>query len=628
MHLPVLGGRCRPSIIHRHIAVSSLLASILLLAGPALSQEGSNRSSLDSMEYWTRRPFLAFSFNIFDLQTRADRRRFYEVLMMHYNTAPTSSSSRGHYYVWENYRREVRQVNPNAALGMYFSAITSQNPTSPSHYQYPSSDYENGDFVCDNTTYANLYDPRPDEYGFLAPRYYADRSDWSPWGPGPFGRWPFYTFQQNGWILPQTTYLCRPVIDVGNQDVVNFVINTLLSKIDDEPNLTAISFDNGAMLENVYDRWPGWGQPNSPYGSAPPDEDFFNYLDQIRGALHARGAKLILNSGQFLRLAPHADILLYEGGLYRQMNQADFQELLYDFKGALDWGGSVVQRYDDRYSHEPFETHPTDWMFFLASSMLLYENGRFGIDPMINEAANFRFYPEYFLLPSYLGRPLEPFQEMDQYVYLRRFENGIVFVNTLDHRYPIATDQYSLWQLADFDAPRALNAKSGTIVMQKCVASNPAEMDRCNELYRESSFTPSIRLGDLNCDDVVNFADENPFILAMLDPEAYAIAFPYCDRWAADMNQDGTVDEVDYGIWYYTVYRNGQPPDPELPGDLNCDGYLDNFDIDPYLTAYYYPPLYEERFPGCDRMRADLTGDGYINQSDLDTFMRIILERP
>ncbi|MBL8879181.1 MAG: hypothetical protein JNG88_08685 [Phycisphaerales bacterium] len=579
------------------------------------------------MEYWTRRPFLAFSFTIYDLQTRPDRQRFFEVLMMHYNTAPTASSSRGHYYVWENYRREVRQVNPDAALGMYFSAITTQNPTSISHYQYPTTDYESGDFNCDNTAYANLYDPRPDEYGFYAPRYYADRSNWEPWGPGPFGRWPFYEFQRNGWVLPQTTYLCRPVIDVGNPDVVNFVINTLLTKVDNEPNLTALSFDNGAMLENEYNRWPGWGQQNSPYGQSPPDEDFFSYLDQIRWALNARGVKLILNSGQFERLAPHADILMYEGGLYRSMGRTEYRDLLLDFKGALDAGGSVVQRYEARFSHEPFETHMEDWMFFLASSMLLYENARFGIDPMIGDAANFRFYPEYFLLPSYLGRPIEPLQDFDEGVYVRRFENGIVFVNDLDHRYPIPNDLYEIWDLDDFDAPRALRAGSGTIVLQKCIASDPAELDRCVELFRASSQTPSIPLGDLNCDNLVNFADENPFVLAMLDPVAYGIAFPYCDRWAADMDQNGVVDEVDYQIWYYTVYRNGEPPDPEMPGDLNCDGYLDNFDIDPYLTAFYYPTNYEQRFPDCERMRADLTGDGQITQPDLDAFMRIILER-
>lgn len=631
MQSPVQGpgpcGRTAESSVRRSVTISTLFA-LTLLTPPALSQEGSNRGSLNSMEFWTRRPFLAFSFNTFDLQSRPDRRRFFEVLMMHYNTAPTAASSRGHYLVWENYRREVRQSNPEAALGAYYSAITSQNPTSPSHYAYPTYDYNNDDFRCDNMSYAHLYDPRPDEYGFFSPRLITDRPNWQPWGTGPFGRWPFYHFQQNDWILPQTTYLCRPVIDVGNPDVVNFVINALLTRIDQEPDLTAISFDNGAMLENQYGRWPGWGEAGSPYGFTPPDNDFFTYLDQIRSALNARGAKLILNSGQFERLAPHVDILFYEGGIYRTMTAAQIERLMFDFKGALDLGGSVVQRYVPDFSYEPLEAHMDDWMFFLAGSMLLYEQGRFGIDPMINVAENFRFYPEYFLLPSWLGDPLEPLQTLEANVYLRRFQNGVVFLNAREHRFPISPERYAQWGLQHYAAPQSLFAKSGMIVVRNCISSDPAEINRCMELYHWPLDTPPIRLGDMNCDERVAPADENPFVLAMLDPSAYAIAFPYCDYWAADMDRSGVVDQVDYEIFYYTVYRNGQPPNPELPGDLNCDGYLDNFDIDPYLTAFYDPVQYAERFPGCDRRRADLNGDGEIDEVDLDIFLRIILERP
>jgi hypothetical protein len=50
------------------------------------------------------------------------------------------------------------------------------------------------------------------------------------------------------------------------------------------------------------------------------------------------------------------------------------------------------------------------------------------------------------------------------------------------------------------------------------------------------------RLGDLNCDELVDFDDINPFVLALSDPVAYEAAFPTCYLWNADCNTDGQVD--------------------------------------------------------------------------------------
>ena len=48
--------------------------------------------------------------------------------------------------------------------------------------------------------------------------------------------------------------------------------------------------------------------------------------------------------------------------------------------------------------------------------------------------------------------------------------------------------------------------------------------------------------GDMNCDDVVDLLDINPFILALSNPEAYEAAYPYCDIMNADCNYDDVVD--------------------------------------------------------------------------------------
>ena len=51
--------------------------------------------------------------------------------------------------------------------------------------------------------------------------------------------------------------------------------------------------------------------------------------------------------------------------------------------------------------------------------------------------------------------------------------------------------------------------------------------------------------GDLNCDGVVNFADINPFVLALTGQGAYEAAFPNCTWLNADCNSDGNVNFAD-----------------------------------------------------------------------------------
>jgi hypothetical protein len=56
---------------------------------------------------------------------------------------------------------------------------------------------------------------------------------------------------------------------------------------------------------------------------------------------------------------------------------------------------------------------------------------------------------------------------------------------------------------------------------------------------------PPELLGDMNCDDAVDFGDINPFVLALTNPAAYAQAFPGCDINHADINGDGNIDFAD-----------------------------------------------------------------------------------
>ncbi|MBK8913361.1 MAG: hypothetical protein IPM64_01965 [Phycisphaerales bacterium] len=51
--------------------------------------------------------------------------------------------------------------------------------------------------------------------------------------------------------------------------------------------------------------------------------------------------------------------------------------------------------------------------------------------------------------------------------------------------------------------------------------------------------------GDMNCDGATNGFDVDAFVLAMVNPDAYAAAHPECDMVRADVNLNGRVDHFD-----------------------------------------------------------------------------------
>jgi hypothetical protein len=55
-------------------------------------------------------------------------------------------------------------------------------------------------------------------------------------------------------------------------------------------------------------------------------------------------------------------------------------------------------------------------------------------------------------------------------------------------------------------------------------------------------YLPPMELtGDLNCDEVVNFGDINPFVLILTNPDAWQAAYPDCPLSNGDINADGMV---------------------------------------------------------------------------------------
>jgi len=66
---------------------------------------------------------------------------------------------------------------------------------------------------------------------------------------------------------------------------------------------------------------------------------------------------------------------------------------------------------------------------------------------------------------------------------------------------------------------------------------------------------PPLR-GDLNCDGLVSFADINPFVLALSNPDTYMQNYPDCDILAGDMNCDGGTGFQDIN-WFVNCLSNG-----------------------------------------------------------------------
>ena len=60
------------------------------------------------------------------------------------------------------------------------------------------------------------------------------------------------------------------------------------------------------------------------------------------------------------------------------------------------------------------------------------------------------------------------------------------------------------------------------------------------------------------------------------------------------------------------------------PGDLNCDGSINVFDIDPFVLALTDSGGYGTAYPGCNYMLADVNGDGSVNVFDIDPFVLVL----
>ncbi len=86
-----------------------------------------------------------------------------------------------------------------------------------------------------------------------------------------------------------------------------------------------------------------------------------------------------------------------------------------------------------------------------------------------------------------------------------------------------------------------------------------------------------------------------------------------CDAWPYS---GWNIDDVE--IW--GIVQSGAHD----PGDLNCDGAVNAFDIDPFVLALSDPAAYAALHPDCNRQLADCNGDGLVNAFDIDALVLLL----
>ncbi len=59
-------------------------------------------------------------------------------------------------------------------------------------------------------------------------------------------------------------------------------------------------------------------------------------------------------------------------------------------------------------------------------------------------------------------------------------------------------------------------------------------------------------------------------------------------------------------------------------GDINCDGAINAFDIEPFILALFDPAEYELQYPDCDINLADINGDGSVDALDIEPFLGLL----
>jgi hypothetical protein len=171
------------------------------------------------------------------------------------------------------------------------------------------------------------------------------------------------------------------------------------------------------------------------------------------------------------------------------------------------------------------------------------------------------------------------------------------------------------------------SAPAGSVVARLRTLDGDDDLDEDDPIIAETTpGTPDLAPGQtgwftLSFQPVVALAPGATYALEFLaDTPRWAIAFAVDDIYPlGDRYRDGwRMLSGDYV--FRTVCSAGFPR-----GDVNCDGVVNGYDIDPFVLALTDPDAYAEAFPDCDIRLADVNDDGVVNGYDIDPFVMLLV---
>ena len=84
-----------------------------------------------------------------------------------------------------------------------------------------------------------------------------------------------------------------------------------------------------------------------------------------------------------------------------------------------------------------------------------------------------------------------------------------------------------------------------------------------------------------------------------------------------DVNDNQTLQQLTYD-------DAGNLIATDMRGDMNCDGQINSFDVDPFVLAASDPDAYAAAYPDCTIELGDVNGDGLINAFDIGVFVNML----
>jgi hypothetical protein len=137
----------------------------------------------------------------------------------------------------------------------------------------------------------------------------------------------------------------------------------------------------------------------------------------------------------------------------------------------------------------------------------------------------------------------------------------------------------------------------------------------------------------LTNDDAAPVQDDNPSIWNGVVVWSRYPSSPFAPRlflWDGDDLQQMTTTNAKYASFHqWQVTFMGADglymADLARIGDINCDGSVNVFDIDPFVLALTNPTGYAAAFPDCSIYSADINEDGLVNAFDIDPFVQVLV---